>query len=136
MPDRHIIRLKGPWWGTASSTKDVSSTNEKAFKTTIPFRWHDQIPEDFVGTVGMKRKFNGSTGMSGAPEVWLTVSALAVPAELFLNGSSIGDCAPQSNVEFEVSSHLLPFNELLISLAVSGKHSTDLLGDVALEIVQ
>ena len=140
MPDRHKIRLKGPWWGSHCSTEDGPNASmhatDKAFKTTIPFRWHDQIPNDFIGTVRMSRKFNCSAGMSEAREVWLTISSLTVAAELLLNGSSLGVCAAQADIEVPVLSCLKSFNELQILLSVSGMPPNILLGEVAIEIVQ
>ena len=136
MPDRHKIRLRGPWWGSNCSAEDGLNANEKEFKTTIPFRWHDQIPNDFIGTVRMTRKFNCSAGMGEAREVWLTISSLTVAAELILNGSTIGVCEAQTDIEIPVSSCLTPFNELQILLSVSGMPPKILLGDVAIEIVQ
>ncbi len=136
MPDRHSIRLRGPWWGKTCLAQDGLGSDDKAFKTTVPFRWHDQIPDDFIGTVGMIRKFNGSAGLSEAREVWLTIASLAVPAELLLNGSTIGAFKAQSDIEIPVSSYLMPFNELQILLSVSGSSSEILLGDVAIEIAQ
>jgi len=139
MPDRHKIRLKGPWWGSHCSTEDGPNASmhatDKAFKTTIPFRWHDQIPNDFIGTVRMSRKFNCSAGMSEAREVWLTISSLDAPAELFLNGKTIGVFKAQTDIQISVSSYLTSFNELQILLSVSGIPPEILLGDVAVEIV-
>lgn len=136
MPDRHNIRLRGPWWGKTHQAKDDLSADGEAFKTTVPFLWHDQIPNNFIGTVGLTRKFNCSSGMSGAREVWLTISSLTVPAELLLNGSTMGLFDAQSDIELPVSSCLKPFNELQILLSVSGMPPKILLGDVAVEIVQ
>ncbi len=134
MPNRHRIRLRGPWWGKTCLDPDSPCDDDRAFKTTIPFRWDDQIPDDFIGTVGMLRKFNCSAGMTAAREVWLTVSCLTVPAQLRLNGTTIGNLAAQSDIEIPVSSCLLPFNELHILLSVSGVSSEILLDDVAIEI--
>ena len=144
MPDRHRIRLKGPWWGEICLAKDNPNAvhnadhnaGDEAFKTTTPFRWHPQIPDGLIGTVGMTRKFNRSTGMEEAREVWLTVSSLAVPAELFLNGSAIGSFEAQSDIEIPVSSHLMPFNELRVLLSVRGVSPEVLLGEVAVEIAR
>lgn len=134
MPDRHSIRLRGPWWGETYLTQDGQSTGDKAFKTSIPFRWHDQIPSDFIGTVRMTRKFNCSGGMAAAGEVWLTISALAVEAEMLLNGSTMGLFKAQSDIEIPMSSFLKPFNELQILLSVCGMPSEIVLGEVAVEM--
>ena len=136
MPDRHNIRLRGPWWGETYLAPDGQSTKEAAFKTSIPFRWHDQIPNDFIGTVRMTRKFNCSAGMAAAREVFLTISSLRVEAELLLNGSTIGFFKAQSGIEIPVSSCLEPFNELQILLSVSGMPPEILLGEVAVEMAQ
>lgn len=84
----------------------------------------------------MARKFNCSAGMAEASEVSLTISAITVAAELFLNGSTIGLFKAQSNIEIPVSSCLMPFNELQILLSVSGVPSKILLGEVAIAMVQ
>lgn len=136
MPDRHRIRLRGPWWGKTCSAQDTPTDNDKPFKTAAPFRWHDQIPDNFVGTVGLTRKFNCSAGMAQAPEVWLTITAISVAAEVLLNGSSVGRFDAQSNIEIPVSSHLMPFNELQVLLSVSGRAQEILLGDVAVEMAR
>ena len=143
MSQRHTIRLRGPWWGVAACGEDGDAAvtvdkNKDQFKTTIPLHWPEQIPSDFVGTVWLSRKFNCSAGMSDADEVWLTISSLAVPAEVRLNGSKIGSSIesanPQANIEFAISTLLKPFNELVILLKVRGEISSVLLGDVAIEI--
>ena len=143
MPQRHTIRLRGPWWGVASCGGDADAAatdggNKSQFKTTIPFGWPDQISSDFAGTVRLTRKFNCSAGMSDADEVWLTISSLAVPAEIRLNGSlvgsTIGAANLQADIEFAISTLLTPFNELVILLEVHGRLPDELLGDVAIEI--
>lgn len=137
MPNRHRIRLKEPWWAKIDLALEHPINDDKPFKATVPFRWHEQIPHDFVGTVGMMRKFNCSPGMSQAQEVWLTISCLSVPAELLLNGSSIALLKAQSDIEIPVSSFLKPsLNELEISLSVGGISSEIILGEVALAIAQ
>ena len=153
MSQRHTIRLRGPWWGVTSCGKedgaaeskdasDVTGGNDGQFKTTVPLEWPEQLSSDFAGTVRLLRKFNCSAGMSDAAEVWLTVSSLAVPAEIRLNGSLIGSpigtptetTNPQVDIEFAVSTLLKPFNELVIFLEVRGEVPDVLLGDVAIEI--
>ena len=145
MSQRHTIRLRGPWWGFASPVENgvasaIADKNSDQFKTTIPLSWPEQISSDFVGTVRMLRKFNCSAGMSDADEVWLTISSLAVPVEVRLNGSLIGSqigaADPPADIEFAVSKLLEPFNELLILLEVCGELPGTLLGDVAIEIAQ
>lgn len=136
MPDRHRIRLKGPWWGKTCLAKDDLNAGDDPFKTQVPLHWHDPIPNDFIGTVSMLRKFNCSPGMSEAPEVWLTISCLAVEAELLLNGTTLGRFEAQSDIEIPVASYLMPFNELHILLLVTGMPAQILLGEVALEIAQ
>ena len=82
----------------------------------------------------MTRKFNCSAGMVDATEVWLTISSLAVPAQLLLNESKLGDYDARSNIEIAVSCFLKPFNELHVVLSLNEVHSKFLFGDVAIEI--
>ena len=156
MSQRHTIRLRGPWWAVASCTGDggatedfgvkealgvkgvkaVTGENDGQFKTTIPFSWPEQISSDFAGTIRLLRKFNCSAGMSEANEVWLTISSLGVPAEVLLNGETVGTSNPnpKADIEFAVSAFLKPFNELVILLEVQSETPSVLLGDVAIEI--
>lgn len=136
MSERHRIRLKGPWWGKTCLAKDDLYAGDEAFKTKVPFHWHDQIPNDFIGTVRMLRSFNCSAGMSEAREIWLTISCLAVEAEVLLNGTTLGIFKAQSDIEIPVASYLTPFNELQILLSVTGMPAQIMLGDVTLEIAQ
>ena len=139
MPDRHSarhrIRLRGPWWGETCLPQGAATAGQGRFKTTVPFGWHDQIPDEFIGTVRLSRKFNCSAGMAQAQEVWLTISALTVAAEVRLNGETIGQFEARSDIQVAVSSGLTPFNQLQILLSVDGSTEEVLLGDVAVEMV-
>ena len=151
MSQRHAIRLRGPWWAAtfregvsgvleAIEADGVDGEIDDQFKTTIPFTWPEQISSDFAGIVRLLRKFNCSAGMSEADEVWLKISSLGAPAEIFINGVSIGasDSIPnatsKADIEFAISKLLKPFNELVILLDVQGETASVLLGDVAIEI--
>lgn len=135
----HTIKLRAPWWcvaGSAAEERGAGRAGVDEFKTTVPLDWPEQIPIDFTGTVRVSRKFNCSSGMSDATEIWVVISSLGVPAEVRLNDSFIARVAAQSDLKVAVSKQLKPFNELQILLEVSGDQQETLIGDVAIEIIQ
>ena len=146
MSDRHIIRLRGPWWGHPVPDNGVEQALE-AFKTTCPFSAGGNLGDDFSGTVRLLRKFNGSSGMIDASNVWLHVSSLAVPAEVVVNQISIAMVPSQIDYRLSIASYLRPFNQLELVLQVS-QYFADcqpqpnsvslkpLVGEVAIEIGQ
>lgn len=147
MVNRHVIRLRGPWWGrlTRSGRNPPIDADDghSDFKTSCPFANQGQVLADFVGTVRLIRKFNGSPGMTQATQVWLTIASVAVPTEVIFNGTSVAIAAPQrAPLEIPIARLLGPFNQVDLVLqftensGLTSPPSGDLVGEVAIEIAQ
>lgn len=142
MSDRHVIRLRGPWWGSLCASGGVTDHDRGRFKTSCPFFRDDHVSDQFVGTLKLARSFNGSAGMLQATHVWLTISTLAVPAEICLNKKSLGLVSAESKIELLISPVLENFNQLDVVLMGAGEFSRwaepsqPLLAGVAVEIGQ
>lgn len=97
---RHIIRLRGGWTSTPAGA-----------------------------TVRHIRAFGRPRTLDCGERVWLVCSWLPGPAEVFVNGASVGRGETAGPFAADITDHLWPRNS--VEFAVGG---TDPLGEVTLEI--
>ncbi len=121
----HRIRLRGPW--------ECEPEGRPPLRMQIPCRWADAGLAGFAGRVRFRRRFGCPTNLDPGERVWLTFGGVEGSVVVTLNGQSLPALAdPAGGFEYEITSLLLPRNELLVD--VDGPATGGIVGEVALEV--
>jgi hypothetical protein len=100
----------------------------------MPCRWGDAGLAGFAGRVGFRRRFGYPGRIDADERVWLTFGGVTASAQVWLNGTFLGEGEQaRGPFEFEVTGLLDQRNELMVLVQAPGD-SGGLWGEVALEV--
>jgi hypothetical protein len=129
----HRIRLRGPW--ECEPLLWLSDKAEQPLpppcRIRMPCRWDEGGLAGFVGRARFRRSFGYPGRIDVHERVWLTLSGIGIAAEVRLNNHLLG--RRSTACEFEVTSLLLPRNELVMEIEGPAEQG-GWWGDVALMI--
>jgi hypothetical protein len=134
----HRIHLKGPWtfcWKEAGN-QDVPPLT--AGTVTMPQDWSTLFGH-CSGTVEFARRFHRPTNLEPHESVMLVLSEVRGTGAIRLNNQPVGEfTAYGDSIEFEITTLMNSFNELIIKIMFAPKAEPErtggLSGAVALEI--
>jgi hypothetical protein len=119
----HRIRLRGPW--------EMTRAGETPRRVMFPTSWADIGLTDFAGPVDFERRFGYPGRIDAHERVWLIGEGLVGPANIALQGESLGIAT--NRFAFEVTGRLRDRNVLKISLDVAPER-LGLWDNIALEV--
>ncbi len=134
----HRIRLLGPWEYEFCDVTGTTRSSERSGTMTMPADWYSLFG-DSAGTVTLRRKFHCPTNLEPHERVFVVMAGLDGKGTAWLNENSLGAFTSSGGgTEFDVTSHLKPFNTLAIHLSFSPVGGQEmkrgLIQPVALEI--
>ena len=129
----HRIRLRGPWECEPVQRRgdDAELPLPPPCRMAMPSRWSEGGLPGFSGRVRFRRRFHYPGRIDDYERVWLTFAGIDGEAEVRLNDQVLGHISAAS--EFEITSLLLPRNELVIEIENSAEQG-GLWSEVALEV--
>ncbi len=105
----HRMRLRGPWECRAIE-------GGASVRVTMPCAWNDAALASLAGPVRFLRKFGYPGRIDAHERVWLIAEQLSGPAELHVNGASLGHTEP-GDIALDMTQWLTPRNRLEIVTA-------------------
>lgn len=134
----HRIHLKGPWEYHWSPPESANSKDAAEGSVNMPRDWHSLFG-DRAGTAQFRRPFHRPTNLDSHEQVFIVLTEVRGDGTIFLNDIDVGMIHGIGRpVEFEVTSLLKSFNQLMINLHFDPVSSAGapggLFGAVALDI--
>jgi hypothetical protein len=117
----HVIRLRGPWQVTRSSSSQSvapATSPSTTDKLSFPARSGHVAPADFRGRLNLRRSFNWLEPLSYCESLWLVVQAAAWPRlSLELNGLPLGtvEATHPLPAAWDITSRVTAHNELQLT---------------------
>ena len=140
----HIIRLHGPWQyeplaltqrGSSGESVDLPGDLPRGGTVTIPADWSETLGSDFCGRVLYKRRFGRPSNVGTDERIDLLLHGVNGLATIMLNGSLLRDMTiDEAACRIEVTSLLLPRNELQIEVNLPRGSHADTVGGIVGEV--